>query len=37
MLHTKYTRMNQIKNIAISISFTIIWTITMMAMVIYFM
>ena len=37
MLHTKYTRMNQIKNIAISIGFTIIWTIAMMTMVIYFM
>ena len=37
MLHTKYTRMNQIKNIALSISFTTVWTVFMMAMAIYFM
>ena len=37
MLHTKYTRMNQIKNIALSIGFTTIWTIFMMVMMIYFM
>lgn len=37
MLHTKYTRMNQVKNIAISIGFTIVWTIVMIVMMVNFM
>lgn len=37
MLHTKYTRMNQVKNIAIAIGFTTVWTIVMMVMMVNFM
>ena len=37
MLHTKYTRMNQIKTIALSITFATVGTVFMMAMMICFM